>query len=122
MLNLGKDGGLYQPILLWWAGPRSASHSVRPHRDSGCQSPAVSLGHRLQKQPTGVAFTVGVMEPLEKEKEDNPSATANLLSKIFFCWLNPLFRAGYKRRLEEDDMYKVLPEDASERLGEELQW
>uniref|UniRef100_A0A6Q2WSZ5 Cystic fibrosis transmembrane conductance regulator n=1 Tax=Esox lucius TaxID=8010 RepID=A0A6Q2WSZ5_ESOLU len=28
---------------------------------------------------------------------------------------------GYKRRLEEDDMYKVLPEDRSERLGEELQ-
>uniref|UniRef100_A0A674ET19 Cystic fibrosis transmembrane conductance regulator n=1 Tax=Salmo trutta TaxID=8032 RepID=A0A674ET19_SALTR len=37
------------------------------------------------------------------------------------CWLNPLFRIGYKRRLEEDDMYKVLPEDGSERLGEELQ-
>uniref|UniRef100_A0A4W5NBL7 Cystic fibrosis transmembrane conductance regulator n=1 Tax=Hucho hucho TaxID=62062 RepID=A0A4W5NBL7_9TELE len=36
-------------------------------------------------------------------------------------WLNPLFRIGYKRRLEEDDMYKVLPEDGSERLGEELQ-
>uniref|UniRef100_A0A8C7DBA5 Cystic fibrosis transmembrane conductance regulator n=1 Tax=Oncorhynchus kisutch TaxID=8019 RepID=A0A8C7DBA5_ONCKI len=37
------------------------------------------------------------------------------------AWLNPLFRIGYKRRLEEDDMYKVLPEDGSERLGEELQ-
>lgn len=37
-------------------------------------------------------------------------------------WLNPLFRIGYKRKLEEDDMYKVLPEDASDRLGEELQW
>nr|XP_057938958.1 ATP-binding cassette sub-family C member 4-like isoform X2 [Doryrhamphus excisus] len=37
-------------------------------------------------------------------------------------WLNPLFRIGYKRRLEEDDMYKVLPEDASDRLGDELQW
>uniref|UniRef100_A0A3B5LW02 Uncharacterized protein n=1 Tax=Xiphophorus couchianus TaxID=32473 RepID=A0A3B5LW02_9TELE len=36
-------------------------------------------------------------------------------------WLNPLFRVGYKRRLEEDDMYRVLPEDASQRLGEELQ-
>uniref|UniRef100_A0A6Q2Y919 Cystic fibrosis transmembrane conductance regulator n=1 Tax=Esox lucius TaxID=8010 RepID=A0A6Q2Y919_ESOLU len=36
-------------------------------------------------------------------------------------WLNPLFSIGYKRRLEEDDMYKVLPEDRSERLGEELQ-
>uniref|UniRef100_A0A671UVN2 ATP binding cassette subfamily C member 4 (PEL blood group) n=1 Tax=Sparus aurata TaxID=8175 RepID=A0A671UVN2_SPAAU len=37
-------------------------------------------------------------------------------------WLNPLFRIGYKRKLEEDDMYNVLPEDASDRLGEELQW
>uniref|UniRef100_A0A8C4INZ7 Multidrug resistance-associated protein 4 n=1 Tax=Dicentrarchus labrax TaxID=13489 RepID=A0A8C4INZ7_DICLA len=62
------------------------------------------------------------MEVLQKEAKDNPSASANLLSKIFFCWLNPLFRIGYKRKLEEDDMYKVLPEDSSERLGEELQW
>ncbi|XP_067842586.1 multidrug resistance-associated protein 4 isoform X2 [Heptranchias perlo] len=37
-------------------------------------------------------------------------------------WLNPLFRIGYKRRLEENDLYKVLPEDGSARLGEELQW
>ncbi|XP_069558741.1 ATP-binding cassette sub-family C member 4-like [Brachyistius frenatus] len=62
------------------------------------------------------------MEPLRKEGKDNPSASANLLSKIFFCWLNPLFKVGYKKKLEEDDMYKVLPEDASDRLGEELQW
>uniref|UniRef100_A0A8C3W8H5 Multidrug resistance-associated protein 4 n=1 Tax=Catagonus wagneri TaxID=51154 RepID=A0A8C3W8H5_9CETA len=38
---------------------------------------------------------------------------------IFNRWLNPLFKIGYKRRLEEDDMYSVLPEDGSERLGEE---
>uniref|UniRef100_A0A3B4YWW6 Cystic fibrosis transmembrane conductance regulator n=1 Tax=Seriola lalandi dorsalis TaxID=1841481 RepID=A0A3B4YWW6_SERLL len=36
-------------------------------------------------------------------------------------WLNPLFRTGYKRRLEEDDMYEVLVEDRSERLGQDLQ-
>uniref|UniRef100_A0A8C7D6T4 Cystic fibrosis transmembrane conductance regulator n=1 Tax=Oncorhynchus kisutch TaxID=8019 RepID=A0A8C7D6T4_ONCKI len=42
-------------------------------------------------------------------------------SACIALWLNPLFRIGYKRRLEEDDMYKVLPEDGSERLGEELQ-
>ncbi|XP_045910385.1 ATP-binding cassette sub-family C member 4-like isoform X2 [Micropterus dolomieu] len=62
------------------------------------------------------------MEPLRKEAQDNPSASANLLSKIFFCWLNPLFRIGYKRKLQEDDMYEILPEDGSDRLGEELQW
>ncbi|KAM6985056.1 ATP-binding cassette sub-family C member 4-like [Aplochiton taeniatus] len=60
------------------------------------------------------------MEPLQ-EARDNPLARVNLFSKIFFCWLNPLFRIGYKRKLEEKDMYKVLPEDASERLGEDLQ-
>ncbi|CAL8307591.1 unnamed protein product [Merluccius merluccius] len=51
----------------------------------------------------------------------NPAATANLFSQVFFCWLGPLFRIGYKRRLEEDDMYSVLPEDRSETLGENLQ-
>uniref|UniRef100_H2SRT7 Cystic fibrosis transmembrane conductance regulator n=1 Tax=Takifugu rubripes TaxID=31033 RepID=H2SRT7_TAKRU len=45
------------------------------------------------------------------------------LVNVHFChfrWLNPLFRIGYKRRLEEDDMYPVLPEDGSETLGLEL--
>ncbi|XP_048454277.1 multidrug resistance-associated protein 4 [Rhincodon typus] len=61
------------------------------------------------------------MEPVYREDKPNPMATANIFSKVFFCWLNPLFRIGYKRRLEESDLYKVLPEDGSERLGEELQ-
>ncbi|XP_067315093.1 ATP-binding cassette sub-family C member 4-like [Pseudorasbora parva] len=61
------------------------------------------------------------MEPINKDAKSNPSATANLFSQIFFCWLNPLFRIGSKRRLEEDDMFKVLPEDGSKRLGEKLQ-
>ncbi|XP_037095749.1 multidrug resistance-associated protein 4-like isoform X1 [Syngnathus acus] len=62
------------------------------------------------------------MEALRQDVKDNPFSKANLFSKLFFCWLNPLFKTGYKRRLEQDDMYKVLPEDASDRLGEELQW
>ncbi|XP_061735042.1 ATP-binding cassette sub-family C member 4-like isoform X3 [Nerophis ophidion] len=62
------------------------------------------------------------METRRRDARDNPSVKANLLSRIFFCWLNPLFRVGHKRRLSEDDMYKILPEDASDRLGDELQW
>ncbi|KAM4601994.1 ATP-binding cassette sub-family C member 4 [Polymixia lowei] len=61
------------------------------------------------------------MEELRKDAKTNPAATASLFSQVFFCWLNPLFRIGYKRKLEEDDMYRVLPEDGSERLGDELQ-
>ncbi|KAL7891061.1 hypothetical protein AOLI_G00005370 [Acnodon oligacanthus] len=61
------------------------------------------------------------MEPVSKDAKTNPVASANVFSQIFFCWLNPLFRIGFKRRLEEDDMFRVLPEDGSKRLGEELQ-
>lgn len=61
------------------------------------------------------------MEKVSKDSKKNPAATACLISRIFFCWLNPLFRTGYKRRLEEDDMYHVLAEDRSEKLGQDLQ-
>uniref|UniRef100_A0A3P9IC91 Cystic fibrosis transmembrane conductance regulator n=1 Tax=Oryzias latipes TaxID=8090 RepID=A0A3P9IC91_ORYLA len=53
-------------------------------------------------------------------KKTNPAATANIFSKLFFWWLNPLFRIGSKRRLDEDDIFEVLPEDRSDHLGEEL--
>ncbi|KAB0372890.1 hypothetical protein FD755_015643, partial [Muntiacus reevesi] len=46
--------------------------------------------------------------------------------RLFFffkqsLWLNPLFKMGYKGKLEPNDMYSVLPEDRSQHLGEELQ-
>ncbi|XP_032908320.1 ATP-binding cassette sub-family C member 4 [Catharus ustulatus] len=62
------------------------------------------------------------MEPVPREEKPNPLQDASLCSRLFFWWLNPLFIIGHKRRLEEDDMYKVMPEDSSEKLGEELQW
>ncbi|GFS19518.1 multidrug resistance-associated protein 4 [Elysia marginata] len=51
----------------------------------------------------------------------NPILTANVLSRLWFCWLNPLFSQGYKGRLEEADMYNVCPSDSSKTTGEKLQ-
>ncbi|XP_059759348.1 ATP-binding cassette sub-family C member 4 isoform X4 [Balaenoptera ricei] len=61
------------------------------------------------------------MLPVYPEVKPNPLQDANLCSRVLFWWLNPLFKIGHKRRLEEDDMYSVLPEDHSKHLGEELQ-
>ncbi|XP_036105459.1 multidrug resistance-associated protein 4 isoform X8 [Molossus molossus] len=61
------------------------------------------------------------MLPVYPEVKPNPLQDANLCSRLFFWWLNPLFKTGHKRRLEEDDMYSVLPEDRSKHLGEQLQ-
>lgn len=67
------------------------------------------------------ARTAGEMLPVHTEVKPNPLQDANLCSRLFFWWLNPLFKTGHKRRLEEDDMFSVLPEDRSKHLGEELQ-
>ncbi|XP_054998160.1 ATP-binding cassette sub-family C member 4 isoform X1 [Sorex araneus] len=61
------------------------------------------------------------MQPVYSEVKPNPLRDANLCSRVFFWWLNPLFKIGHKRRLEEDDMYSVLPEDRSKHLGDQLQ-
>lgn len=51
------------------------------------------------------------------EQENNVLTVVNCV----FSWITPLLQLGQKRRLEESDMYTVLPEDRSETLGEELQ-
>ncbi|XDA80103.1 hypothetical protein R6Z07F_010097 [Ovis aries] len=61
------------------------------------------------------------MPLLYPKVKPNPLQKANLCSRLFFWWLNPLFKIGHKRKLEDDDMYSVLPEDRSQHLGEELQ-
>jgi len=35
--------------------------------------------------------------------------------------MNPLFKKGYTRQLEVDDMYNVVNEDQSDRLGDRLE-
>jgi hypothetical protein len=40
---------------------------------------------------------------------------------IFFRWIKDLFRKGYGKDLEVEDLYNTLPNDRSELLGDELQ-
>ncbi|KAM7224745.1 hypothetical protein CapIbe_024169 [Capra ibex] len=61
------------------------------------------------------------MPPVSAEVKTSPLQKANFCSRLFVWWLNPLFKIGHKQKLEPDDMYSVLPEDRSQRLGEELQ-
>lgn len=45
------------------------------------------------------------------------------LDSCFVCfrWMNPLFKKGYDRQLEVEDMYNVVNEDQSEILGNRLE-
>lgn len=50
----------------------------------------------------------------------NPIARANPISKILFLWIFPLFWKGYRKELEEEDLYGILKEDETDHLGDKL--
>uniref|UniRef100_A0A087XBS8 Multidrug resistance-associated protein 4 n=1 Tax=Poecilia formosa TaxID=48698 RepID=A0A087XBS8_POEFO len=58
-------------------------------------------------------------------QDRQPIRNVNMENRMFSWisnfWLTPLMHRGNKQRLNESDMYGVLPEDRSEKLGENLQ-
>ncbi|XP_076295432.1 ATP-binding cassette sub-family C member 4 isoform X2 [Lasioglossum baleicum] len=61
------------------------------------------------------------MDASKKYENPNPKLSANPLSKLIFWWLKPLFLYGKSHDLELKDIYNVLPEDVSQRLGDKLE-
>ncbi|XP_076758535.1 ATP-binding cassette subfamily C member 4 isoform X2 [Xylocopa sonorina] len=61
------------------------------------------------------------MDSSKKYENPNPKVSANFLSKLFFWWLKPLFMYGFHHNLEVKDIYNVLPNDVSQRLGDKLE-
>ncbi|XP_070538811.1 ATP-binding cassette sub-family C member 4-like [Ptychodera flava] len=58
---------------------------------------------------------------MQSPTEHNPWEYAGCLSKIFFCWIFPLFRQGYKNYIKTEDLYQVPRSDGSEALAKKLQ-
>ncbi|XP_071950845.1 ATP-binding cassette subfamily C member 4-like [Antedon mediterranea] len=56
--------------------------------------------------------------------EIHPYNKANWISKLFFWWLGPLFKKGYKKPLELNDMYPLLDENKTKYLTDclEREW
>ncbi|XP_019631606.1 PREDICTED: multidrug resistance-associated protein 4-like, partial [Branchiostoma belcheri] len=52
--------------------------------------------------------------------EESPLKTSGFFSRLFFCWLGDIFSKGYRRRLEPEDMYKVLEEDTALQVSQKL--
>lgn len=48
--------------------------------------------------------------PPEEERRYYPESTASIFSRIFFWWLLPILKTGYKRTLDYRDLY-VLTEE-----------
>lgn len=61
------------------------------------------------------------MESTQQRFAVNPSEKANFFSKILFTWTIPLFKLGYVKMLQMEDVFRPLKEDHSDSLGDRLE-
>lgn len=60
------------------------------------------------------------MDAGKQELQENPLEGAGLLSIWLFAWTIPLFKKGYRKVLELEDMFRPLSVDRSNLLGDRL--
>lgn len=60
------------------------------------------------------------MDTSRRKLPENPREKAGLLSILLFYWTIPLFKKGYGKILQLDDIFKPLKSDQSELLGNRL--
>ena len=51
------------------------------------------------------------------QHRNNPKANAGLISHLSFSWLNELLQLGYRRPLEKEDLYPLIPKHKSEKVN-----
>jgi ATP-binding cassette subfamily C (CFTR/MRP) protein 4 len=61
------------------------------------------------------------MEQSEQKVTDNPRDKASFPSILTFFWTIPLFRKGYSKVLEIEDLYRPRKVDESSGLGDRLE-
>lgn len=60
------------------------------------------------------------MESTKRKLPTNPREKAGIFSILFFCWTFPIFKKGYSKVLQLDDIFQPLNVDRSELLGNRL--
>lgn len=60
-------------------------------------------------------------QELEIRQPPNPVETASCVSRLLFSWVTPLFRKGYRRTLQVEDLYACPKVERSERKTDRLQ-
>ncbi|KAI1180948.1 P-loop containing nucleoside triphosphate hydrolase protein [Nemania sp. FL0916] len=59
----------------------------------------------------------GPIPPVPKVKQESREASAGFFSKLTFQWMAPLMDVGYKRPLEQGDLWKVNPKRSADVMA-----
>lgn len=61
------------------------------------------------------------METVRKKLKENPRDSANIFSVLIFSWVIPLFKQGFSKPLDTEDLFQSRNCDKSNILAERLQ-
>ncbi|XP_011504959.1 PREDICTED: multidrug resistance-associated protein 4-like [Ceratosolen solmsi marchali] len=61
------------------------------------------------------------MDNIGRSYRPNPMPTVNFFSKLFYCWLFPIFMYGENHNIEIKDLYEILPENRSDFVADKLE-
>lgn len=102
----------------------SESHSFPKSLESVVQQPLSCARRTIQpvNNNQNKVFSAGeIMNTGTRTYLPNPRDSAGTFSKIFYIWTIPLFRIGYGKILELNDLYQPLRVDRSKTLGQRLE-
>ncbi len=51
----------------------------------------------------------------------NPEENGSILSRLFFSWVDPLLKLGYRQPLEDSDLYEVPSDHKAHYISQLLQ-
>ncbi|KAI1199553.1 P-loop containing nucleoside triphosphate hydrolase protein [Nemania serpens] len=60
----------------------------------------------------------GSVPPVPKEKQESGEAKAGFFSKLTFNWMTPFMSVGYKRPLEQGDLWNVNPKRTADIMAD----
>ncbi|KAF9436204.1 hypothetical protein BGZ76_004588 [Entomortierella beljakovae] len=101
------------------------SKSIQDSRDNACDTTRLLDSETAPKgyYATGKAQDGSLSEENNKnvmEGPISPEIHANLLQHWTLWWLNDIFRLGYKRPIQEQDLYQMLDNRQAHILGQQL--
>lgn len=62
----------------------------------------------------------GSVPPVPNQRGESPEYSASWISRMFFTWQGPLMRTGYKRPLQQNDLWKVNPNRSVYKMSAEV--
>lgn len=92
----------------------STTTQATSHHPTGDENAKKSWSQRLNP------LRWGAVPPVPDEREVSPEYTASWFSKLFFAWQGSLMRTGYKRPLQQNDIWKVNPNRSVYKMSAEV--